>query len=297
MQKFIVKNAKTVEILQKDMFLPFDRAEIEIHSQDAQRTIYVDKLPIACNEDGSPRYFEYDRDRSELYVELYVVFIDKYGSNGFGFGIVETPKGLVPICTDLKENIHDKLLKRLGWTCLDYESRKNIAEASMHLILYVSHVCHHTSIYRKIKKKYEKRNHAVDITNPEPKRQFLSGNVYIEWANDRDEQLVHKYTRRTEGWDVRGHYRHYKSGKVVFVKPHHKGKPGCTTVKEFETKGDMMVHIEREITKEQYEQAQKEGASVLIDDSVKCGYGLYGCDVIEKDGKYILRYDRGNSCD
>lgn len=58
-----------------------------------------------------------------------------------------------------------------------------------------------------------------------------------------------------------------------------------------------MVHIEREITKEEYDKAKAEGASVLIDDSVKMGYGLYGCDVIEKDGAYILRYDRGNTCD
>lgn len=58
-----------------------------------------------------------------------------------------------------------------------------------------------------------------------------------------------------------------------------------------------MVHIEREITKEEYDKAKQEGASVLIDDFVKCGYGLYSCDVIEKDGKYILRYDRGNTCD
>jgi hypothetical protein len=58
-----------------------------------------------------------------------------------------------------------------------------------------------------------------------------------------------------------------------------------------------MVHVEREITREEFEQAKKEGASVLIDDSVKMGYGLYGCEVVEKEGKYLLRYDRGNSCD
>lgn len=35
------------------------------------------------------------------------------------------------------------------------------------------------------------------------------------------------YTRgpmKCEVWDVRGHYRHYKSGKVVFVAPYKKGK-------------------------------------------------------------------------
>lgn len=33
-----------------------------------------------------------------------------------------------------------------------------------------------------------------------------------------------KYTRHCEAWGVRGHYRHYKNGKVVFIKPYTKGK-------------------------------------------------------------------------
>lgn len=32
------------------------------------------------------------------------------------------------------------------------------------------------------------------------------------------------FVRRCEAWMVRGHYRHYKSGKVVYIKPHQKGK-------------------------------------------------------------------------
>ena len=32
------------------------------------------------------------------------------------------------------------------------------------------------------------------------------------------------YERRTEAWSVRGHYRHCKSGKVVFIPPFTKGK-------------------------------------------------------------------------
>ena len=41
---------------------------------------------------------------------------------------------------------------------------------------------------------------------------------------------VKKLVARKKGWkiscefQVRGHYRHYKSGKVVFVKPFEKGK-------------------------------------------------------------------------
>ena len=33
-----------------------------------------------------------------------------------------------------------------------------------------------------------------------------------------------KYQRHCEAWGVRGHYRHYKSGKMVYIQPHTKGK-------------------------------------------------------------------------
>lgn len=32
-----------------------------------------------------------------------------------------------------------------------------------------------------------------------------------------------RYNRSCEAWGVRGHYRHYKSGKVVYIRPHTKG--------------------------------------------------------------------------
>lgn len=44
-----------------------------------------------------------------------------------------------------------------------------------------------------------------------------------------------KYMRHCEAWNVRGHYRHYKSGKVIYVKPHAKGNgKQKTTVYKFE---------------------------------------------------------------
>ena len=52
-----------------------------------------------------------------------------------------------------------------------------------------------------------------------------------------------------------------------------------------------------EISKEDYEKALKEGASSLVSDSIKMGYGLYGSSVSEVDGKYYLTYERGSSCD
>jgi len=64
-----------------------------------------------------------------------------------------------------------------------------------------------------------------------------------------------------------------------------------------------MVEVEKEITKAEYDeiQATKTFSSEFlhknIGDTVIMGYGLYGTKVYEKDGKYILWYERGDSCD
>ena len=58
-----------------------------------------------------------------------------------------------------------------------------------------------------------------------------------------------------------------------------------------------MTHIEREITKTEYEQALEQGPYALISQSIICGYGAYGARVKEADGHYYLEYYRGDSCD
>ena len=58
-----------------------------------------------------------------------------------------------------------------------------------------------------------------------------------------------------------------------------------------------MVDVNYEISKEDYEKAKKEGPYSLIGDDIKMGYGAYGAQVHEIDGKYYLTYSRGSSCD
>lgn len=58
-----------------------------------------------------------------------------------------------------------------------------------------------------------------------------------------------------------------------------------------------MQQVKYEISKENYEKAQKEGAYVLIPESIRMGYGAYCAEVKEEDGKYYLSYECGDSCD
>lgn len=65
-----------------------------------------------------------------------------------------------------------------------------------------------------------------------------------------------------------------------------------------------MITEEFEVTEEVYERAKANRGYMTDEDilthfsnSILCGYGLYNCQVYERDGKYICSYWRGASCD
>lgn len=60
----------------------------------------------------------------------------------------------------------------------------------------------------------------------------------------------------------------------------------------------------REISAEQYARAQEHRGYLseadrndVFSDSERYGYGVYGGDVIEREGKYYVRYSLGSTCD
>lgn len=78
----------------------------------------------------------------------------------------------------------------------------------------------------------EHKSEVVEIQRPTAQRKNKHGKkqnrkpVYLFKKVVASENEQH-YTRgpmKCEVWDVRGHYRHYKSGKVVFIAPYKKGK-------------------------------------------------------------------------
>lgn len=70
-------------------------------------------------------------------------------------------------------------------------------------------------------KQYESKVHEYEplITNQPIK---IEDGIQIIFSNNTEE--TRDYIRHIEAWGVRGHKRHYKNGKVVFVKPYTKGK-------------------------------------------------------------------------
>ena len=58
------------------------------------------------------------------------------------------------------------------------------------------------------------------------------------------------------------------------------------------------MRVTREITKEQYINATEHNdARGIFTAQEVMGYGVYGEQYYEKDGKYYVSYTRGDSCD
>lgn len=81
----------------------------------------------------------------------------------------------------------------------------------------------------------KKDRHRIKRMMPTPEQKEKADKAGIEYKSepirikDVSVQYIYvphesrKYERHCEAWGVRGHWRHYKSGKVVFIKPHTKG--------------------------------------------------------------------------
>lgn len=62
--------------------------------------------------------------------------------------------------------------------------------------------------------------------------------------------------------------------------------------------------MKREITKEIYERAKENRNYIASEDMEKifniselCGYGVYGDQVYEENGKYFVKFRLGSTCD
>lgn len=59
----------------------------------------------------------------------------------------------------------------------------------------------------------------------------ITDGIYYQYVNEYNDKRP--YNRHIEAWEVRGHYRHYKSGKVVYIQPFQKGS-GTVNDKRYE---------------------------------------------------------------
>lgn len=72
-------------------------------------------------------------------------------------------------------------------------------------------------ISSSVERSNQERGHKAISSNPIR----LTGGITYQYVNQYSDKR--NYERHTDSWDVRGHYRHYKNGNVVFIKPFKKG--------------------------------------------------------------------------
>ena len=58
-----------------------------------------------------------------------------------------------------------------------------------------------------------------------------------------------------------------------------------------------MVDIERELKEEEIKKIETDGVYSIFSDWELMGYGVYGAQVFERDGKKWIYYSTGSSCD
>lgn len=77
----------------------------------------------------------------------------------------------------------------------------------------------------RLGKTYDKTNKKIELNhNQEIVSKPIILSPGITYSIRRENAEERTFIRRCEAWMVRGHYRHYKSGKVVFIRSHIKGK-------------------------------------------------------------------------
>lgn len=106
---------------------------------------------------------------------------------------------------------------------------KKIEDACKPLNLFLEIICllnwfmQHPEIkevkqQEKTRQKAKQNNDKQSINNT-----IKINNIKIKTNNAKIIKSVRKNNRIAEKWGVRGHFRHYKNGKVIYIKPYEKG--------------------------------------------------------------------------
>ncbi len=97
-----------------------------------------------------------------------------------------------------------------------------ITEISFKTMLYIMNTPRNRVVKPKKKHKAESNSKTGNIRND---KIYLLDDI-VEYVNENgfSNQKKRNHIMDCPCWSVRGHYRHYKSGKVIFVKSYKKGK-------------------------------------------------------------------------
>lgn len=222
--------------------LPVDVRSIQMYRQPA-----LDDFQIECSlEDGIHRlYFcranndviqsveDTAKDNIELDASTVVVCI----ANIFVCGVAEALETGLVFGYTRQKNFCIITLKADCWTFLKAQNQlEEMANAMVWLYESVQYLMlHHKELLQfsitkePSKHSGKKRDGKTKKSPPKKTRLYRLVHMTDEQAEGmkktiRTECEKRKFERSCTAWGVRGHYRRYKSGKVVYIKPHVRGK-------------------------------------------------------------------------
>lgn len=107
-------------------------------------------------------------------------------------------------------------------------SRQRMIDLSMIFISIMNFIVHYKEDreYIEVRKTTTKKPNKKKNNRPKKNVRYIPSRNYIINRVPSEEEVIQerkKRERHTEAWRVRGHYRRYKSGKVVWVRPYIKG--------------------------------------------------------------------------
>lgn len=192
----------------------------------------IEKIPQVLN---FPENFIFEK--CKLIFEDYKCVIDTKVKSEYIESVDEYCEYLNVTINDLSDTHKIKILVNNGFYCgvelIDtthpkYEKTLGRCEYPTEMILSI---CNYIMTTKRDKitkqiisrdKANEKKTNRNDYGN---KKVYLLDEI-VEYVNDNGLTISSNGTHKINCpcWSVRGHYRHYKSGKVVFVKNYKKGK-------------------------------------------------------------------------
>ena len=175
-------------------------------------------------EGGRTQFKLYVQNALVAYLETLRVEGDKYKVVRSGVGsayikLVTKAFGDEGVTTD-EEETRDLLMQDIVTvvlTCMAYMEHCNDD-----VKVVEEHVKKGSSTHGKKKAKDKRRANIIKL------RKTIK---FVRIRDDAGDEIQdgpvdhHAYERRTELWGVKGHYRHYKSGKTTWIRPHNAG-PG-----------------------------------------------------------------------
>lgn len=210
---FIMKDIDKLYMIEKleEYNMKVQRGELNLWATLPDKGVIIEDFMDESLGIPVKRYFIYDAKLD---------FVDVYCESPIVFGFTSRFR----FNAEVKNGApyHEPLVNR-------YEHNSLIQELATRFKVYLSYIdCLNsikiTEVKRSAKKVRNKDIYYKNISNKNNNLIVINDKKieYVRYPQNEIEKRV--YSRKTQSWNVRGFYRHYKSGKVVFINSYQKGK-------------------------------------------------------------------------